>query len=119
VVAEFLASPAHERHLRLFRQTLRRQREQMAECVAACFPAGTRLTLPEGGMLLWLQLPEGVAADTVFEQALAQGIKLIPGSMFSNGPRFQDCLRLSCGQPHGPRVEQALGRVGDIIARLA
>ncbi len=117
VVAQFLAGAGCERHLRQFRQALGRQREQVAEAVAAHFPLGTRASLPDGGLLLWVQLPEGVSSDLVFEAALAQGIKLAPGSMFSNSTRFRDCIRLSCGQPHGPEIEQALRTVGEIVRR--
>lgn len=119
VAAAFIASPAYARHLRQFRQALTQRREHMAEAVAAHFPPGTRCNLPEGGLLLWLQLPAGVSSDRVFDEALAQGIKLAPGMMFSNSRRFDDCLRLSCGLRHGPALDEALRRVGGIVAQLA
>lgn len=119
VVAEMLAGAGYTRHLARLRQTLRRQRQQMAEAVAAHFPEGTRLSVPAGGLLLWLQMPEAVSGDAVFEAALRQGIKLAPGSMFSNGPRYRNCLRLSCGQPHDEAVRQALRRVGEIVTEIA
>jgi DNA-binding transcriptional MocR family regulator len=112
VAADFLAGSGWPRHLRRLREALQRQRHQMAEAVAVHFPAGTRCNLPEGGMLLWIQLPGGLAAERLFDAALAQGIKLAPGSMFSNGERFGDGLRLSCGQPHGTAIEAAVRRVG-------
>jgi DNA-binding transcriptional MocR family regulator len=119
VAAGFLDSPAFDRHLRQLRGALNRQREQMADGVARHFPAGTRLSVPEGGMLLWVELPPGVASRTVFELALERGVKLSPGSMFTNGRRFDHFLRLSCGRPHTPAVEDALREVGAIVARLA
>jgi len=117
--ADFIGSPAFERHLRQLRSRLRQQREDMADAVAQAFPAGTRLTLPSGGMLLWLQLPEAVHGDRVFEAALAQGIKLAPGSMFSASHRFDHCLRLSCAQAPTGAVRQALQQVGTIVRQLA
>ena len=119
VVAELLAGAGYTRHLARLRQALRRQRQQMAEAVAAHFPEGTRLSLPEGGLLLWVQMPESVSGDAVFEAALRQGIKLAPGSLFSNGPRYRNCLRLSCGQPHDEAVRQALRQVGTMVSAQA
>ncbi|WP_395702446.1 PLP-dependent aminotransferase family protein [Aquabacterium sp.] len=116
--AEFIAGAAFDRHLRQLRQALRRQREQMAESVARYFPEGTRLSVPEGGMLLWVQLPEGVSSYAVFEQALEAGIKLAPGSMFTNSRRCDNFVRLSCGRLHTPAVDGALREVGEIVARL-
>ncbi len=118
-VGEFVASPAFERHLHRLRAALNQQREQMAEAVADAFPAGTRLSMPDGGMLLWVELPPPVTAIEVFDAALAQGIKVAPGSMFSNGRRFDHFLRLSCGWPHSPAIEEAVRTVGVIVARLA
>ena len=117
VAADFIASPGFDRHVRQLRQALRRQREQMAEAVAMNFPQGTRLSVPEGGMLLWVQLPEGVSSYAVFEEALAVGIKLAPGLMFTNGKRFDNFLRLSCGRLHNAAVDAAVREVGAIVAR--
>jgi DNA-binding transcriptional MocR family regulator len=115
VAGEFIDGPGYDRHLQKLRQSLRTQREQMAECVARYFPAGTRLSVPEAGMLLWVELPEGVSSYALFKAALAEGIKLSPGGMFSNSPRFDNFLRLSCGRPHSAAVEAALKRVGALI----
>lgn len=117
--AAFIDSPAFDRHLRQLRSALKMQREQMADGVARHFPEGTRLSVPEGGMLLWVELPAGVSGRAVFEQALERGIKLSPGSMFSNGRRFDHFVRLACGRPHTAAVEDALREVGAIVARLA
>jgi DNA-binding transcriptional MocR family regulator len=117
-VAEFVDSAGFDRHLHRLRQALRQQREQMAECIARYFPAGSRLTVPEGGMLLWVQLPEGVSADALFGQALNAGIKLSPGTMFTNSRRGDGFIRLSCGRLHTPAVEGAVRELGAIIGRL-
>jgi hypothetical protein len=88
VAAEFLASPAYERHLRRLRQSLRSAREDYADLIDSHFPTVTRLIVPEGSMLLWLQLPEGASGDRLFAQALGRGIKIAPGSMFTAGRRM-------------------------------
>ncbi len=111
-VAEFLASPAYERHLRRLRAALRSHREAYADLVATHFPAGTRLTLPDGGMLLWLQLPEGASGDALFTAGLAQGIKIAPGSMFSSGRHFDGCVRLGCGRAPDAEVAAAIAALG-------
>lgn len=118
VAADFIAGSGWPRHLRRLRAALQAQRRQMAEAVAAHFPPGTRCSLPEGGMLLWVQLPPPVDGEALFDAALAEGIKLSPGSMFGNGGRFGHCLRLSCGQPHGPAVAAAVRRVGELARTM-
>jgi len=112
VAAEFVGSGAFERHLQRLRAVLKRQRERLAEAVAEHFPAGTRLTVPPGGMLLWIELPDGRSSERLFDAALAEGIKIAPGSMFSNSRRFDHFVRLSAGWPVDAAHEHAVQRVG-------
>lgn len=114
-LAEVVASPAYDRHLRRLRAALKTERERMADAIAAHFPAGTRLTVADAGMLLWLQLPTGVSGDRLFDDALAAGIKLSPGSMFSTGPRYAGCVRLSCGQGAALDTEAAMRTLGALV----
>ena len=117
VAADFLAGPGWPRHLGRLRQALRRQRQQMAEAVAAHFPSGTRLSLPEGGMLLWVELPGAVSSESLFDAALAQGIKLAPGSMFSSWvlvifsklKPLMSAAQRSTASPHSARARTTQG----------
>lgn len=116
--AEFLAGGAFERHLRRLRTHLDRQRERAAEAVAAYFPAGTRLSVPRGGLLLWIELPGQLPGERLFDAALAEGIRIAPGAMFSNSTRFAPFIRLNCGAPHTPEIDAALRRLGTLTAEL-
>jgi len=57
--------------------------------VARTFPLGTRMSLPAGGLCLWVELPEGFSSAALFGEALEQGIRIAPGSMFSNSGRYE------------------------------
>jgi DNA-binding transcriptional MocR family regulator len=52
----------------------------------------------------------------VFDAALAEGIRVAPGLMFSNSGRFDHFLRISCGTPFNPNIEAAIRRLGQIVA---
>jgi DNA-binding transcriptional MocR family regulator len=117
--AEFMASTAYDRHLRRLREALRVQRERMATAIATHFPLGTRLTVPKGGITLWLELPCGVSSTAVFDAALMDGILLAPGSMFSNSGRFEHYVRISCGMRYTDALDDAMRRLGQIVNALA
>ncbi|KAF1045014.1 aminotransferase-like domain-containing protein [Xylophilus sp.] len=119
LAARSVGSPGHERHLRRLRAQLRQQRESAAQAIARWFPAGTRLSLPRGGLSLWLELPEGLSSMRLYDAALARGIRVAPGPMFSNTGRYERFLRLSCGMPFTPRVEQAYRELGELLGRTA
>jgi DNA-binding transcriptional MocR family regulator len=114
---EFMGTGSYDRHLRRLREHLGRQREQTAEAIANYFPAGTRLNLPRGGLQLWLELPERIGANALFEAALAERIQIAPGAMFSNSGRFDHYLRINCGWPYSPAIDAGLKRLGELAAQ--
>lgn len=69
-LADFLAQGGYERHLRRLRVKLAAQRDAMLEAVAAHFPPGMRVTRPEGGYFLWVELPSSVDALALHRAAL-------------------------------------------------
>ena len=78
----------------------------------------TIVTRPSGGYFLWLELPEQIDALKLFQLALAQGISLAPGPIFSATRRFGHCLRLNYGHPWTAHSEQAMETLGRIIHSL-
>ena len=119
VAARYLESTAYERQLRGLRRAYERQVMQMAEAVLCYFPAGTRLSQPQGGFVLWVELPAAVDSSLLFEDALAAGITFVPGDLFSASGHYRNCLRLNCGNPWSPRLEEAVKRLGSLAAKRA
>ncbi|MBX3620106.1 MAG: PLP-dependent aminotransferase family protein [Rhizobacter sp.] len=114
--ADFIATSAYDRHLARLRRLLKGQREQVAECIAECFPPGTRLSVPEGSLLLWVQLPDGSSAQAVSDAAVERGIRVVPGGLFSNAGRFDAYLRISCGMPFTAQAALGLRELGRLAA---
>ena len=119
VVASYLGSTAYERHLKQLRRAYEKQVMQTAEAVLRHFPAGTRLSQPQGGFVLWVELPGGVDSAALFEQATRSGIAFVPGDLFSAAGHYRNCLRLNCGNPWSPRIDHALKRLGELAETLA
>jgi DNA-binding transcriptional MocR family regulator len=118
-LAEFLARGLYDRHLRALRKSMASQLRSMADAVAAHFPAGTRATRPDGGGALWVELPGRARALDLHQRALAAGIAVAPGPIFSARQGFQSFVRLSCGAPWSPRIEAAISTLGRIAQELA
>jgi DNA-binding transcriptional MocR family regulator len=116
-LAEYLAHGGYERHLRKLRRTLARQRDLAARLAAKYFPAGTRLSSPEGGYFLWVEFPEGVDTLQMHWDALDRGINIAPGQIFSATRKFGNCLRLNYGHPRDARFEPALRMIGELASR--
>lgn len=82
------------------------------------FPAGTRVTQPEGGYFLWAELPEDVDALQLHRLALSQNISVAPGHLFSTDRRFRHHLRINYGHPQPQQLEPALKAIGKLAQRL-
>ena len=98
-VLDYLQHGAFDKHLRGLRAALAARQQQARACVLRHFPDGTRVTRPEGGYFLWLQLPGGMDALHLHRLALAQRISIAPGHLFSTAPPFHDHMRLNVGHP--------------------
>lgn len=117
-IADYLQHGGYDRHLRKLRNTLEDQLRAMLGAVTRYFPAQTRVSPPSGGYFLWLELPEQVDALKVFHAALAQGISIAPGPIFSPTRRFRNCIRLNYGTPWTDTSETAMQTLGKIIRSL-
>jgi DNA-binding transcriptional MocR family regulator len=118
-LAEYLEHGGFDRHLRRLRTRLASQQAEMAQALTRHFPAGTTATRPRGGYLLWVELPAGLDAMQLHDQAAAEGICIAPGPMFSPDRAFRNCLRLNYGQPWNERVESSLATLGRLLREQA
>jgi len=111
-MADCLASGLYARQVLRLRQQLAQQSRQMSEAILAAFPRGTTVSRPQGGMLLWLQCPQGVDSIALLQQALSLSISFAPGPVFSAQPHFSNCLRLSVGHPWTNDLQQVIRQLG-------
>lgn len=114
-IADYLQHGGYDRHLRKLRYALEGQQANMLAAIARHFPAQTRVSQPSGGYFLWLELPEQMDALKLFHMALAQGISIAPGPIFSPTRRFGNCIRLNYGSPWGDGAEHAMETLGRIV----
>ena len=117
-LADYLQHGGYDRHLRKLRHGLEMQQSAMLASAARHFPASTRVTRPAGGYFLWFEFPERLDSLQMLSLALAQGISLAPGPIFSASQGFRHCARLNYGHPWKPRSEQAMEVLGRLVAGL-
>ena len=96
-VAAFFANGGYERHLRKMRRIYHSQMEKMRLAISNYFPPQTRITRPQGGQVLWLELPQNFDVMQLYESALEYRISIAPGIIFSPSKSYRNCLRLNFG----------------------
>lgn len=118
-IAEFLQNGGYDHQLRKMRRFYAEQMQHMTEAITRYFPAGSKLTRPTGGMCLWVELPPQVDSIQVYHRALAAGISIAPGPLFSAKQKFENFIRVNCGNPWTDVIDNAVRDLGQIIAQLA
>ena len=95
MAAEFMGSGALDRNLEKTIVEYRRRRDKMVSLLEKYMPAGVRWTYPEGGLFLWLTLPEGVDTVALYDKALAAGVAYVAGSFFFVDGSHRSTMRLN------------------------
>lgn len=116
-IADYLQHGGYDQHLRRLRHAMESQLSSLLAAVARHFPEGVRVSRPAGGYFLWVEFAEGFDALALHEAALAHGISVAPGPIFSARRQFRHCLRLNYGHPWNARFEAAMQTLGALAGR--
>jgi len=85
------------------------------QSVTEHFPEDTRITRPQGGFTLWIELNKKVDTYKLHKRALKHNIGIAPGQIFSTqGKRFENCFRISYGEPWSDRIEEGIKILGKL-----
>jgi len=116
-VAGFIQSGGYDRYLRKLRAAFADQVQRVSQAIGRYFPAGTKVSRPAGGYVLWIELPDKTDAAKLYRNALAQNISILPGVIFSPSGRFQNHIRISCGQTWSDAIDRALITLGKLAEK--
>jgi GntR family transcriptional regulator/MocR family aminotransferase len=107
----------HKAHLRRACREYRLRRDAMLAALTRHAPAEARWISPQGGLFLWLQLPDGLSANDLYRTAAEGGVSFAPGSLFFPGQREQSYLRLNFVSHPPDVIEEGIRRLGVAIQR--
>jgi DNA-binding transcriptional MocR family regulator len=117
-IANFLKNGRYELHLRHLRKALHTQCLHYSQAVSEYFPENTRITRPQGGFALWIEMDKKTDSFKLHKRALKQNIGIAPGQLFSSQGQFGNYFRLSYGLPWNHRIEQGIKTLGELIKRF-
>ena len=116
VLLEFAESGRLEAHRR---RVLEAGRERLSAALDACrasLPAGTRWTRPEGGMNIWVRLPEPLDAADLLARAQKEGVAYLPGRYFAVSRPEAGALRLSFAGLAPEQIREGLAILGRVFS---
>jgi DNA-binding transcriptional MocR family regulator len=114
IVSEYLASGRYRRHLNQLRSYHFQSRNAMLQSLERHFPAAATWTVPQGGLFLWVQLPDRLSIPQLCRDAFAEGVLIANGNAFFPGYKGYPALRLNYS--HAPdQIESSLAIVGSLL----
>lgn len=93
------------------------KRDRMLAAIEANFPAGTEWTRPDGGLFIWVRVPEGIDAVKVLEEAIKDKVAFIPGSPFFADGSGQNTMRLNFSNASLSAIDEGMERLGRTLRR--
>ncbi|MDO6564655.1 PLP-dependent aminotransferase family protein [Amphritea sp. 1_MG-2023] len=113
-VAEFMADGRFATHLRRQRHELQERRDQLIAQLQT-WPGEIRVSLPQGGLAVWVELAASIDTLKLYPQALQQGVIITPGALFSVSGQFNHCLRISFAHPWDKPRLNALKQLSELL----
>lgn len=116
VAAEYLASPHVAEDLEMVRKVYKERRDAMLDAIDQHFPRDIRVSVPEGGLFLWITLPGSIDTKAMLARALDEGVAYVPGTAFY--PRKADgrtSMRLNFSYPSVAEIEEGIRRLGVVV----
>lgn len=117
-IAKFMQRDSFEQHLRQLRHTLRSNYVLMRNVIEQSFPAGTQLSVPQGGYVIWVRLPPAIDALALYRAAIDNGITVAPGTIFSRKKDLTHYIRLNFSHLWTLAIEQAVRDVGILACEM-
>ena len=115
MATEFLTSGALDANLVKTKADDRRRRDLMVSLLEKYMPEGVTWTYPEGGLFLFLTLPEGIDTIEMYDEALSKGVAYVAGSFFFLDGSHRNTMRLNFSFIAEEKMEPGLKLLGEII----
>lgn len=115
IVHQYLRDNDIDRHIALIRKAYKEQRDCMVKTMEETFPENVSFTRPEGGMFLWVTLPEEMSSFDLFERAIKEKVAFVPGQAFYADGGGQNTMRLNYSNCDNERIVEGITRLAKVI----
>ncbi len=118
IVHRYLSDHNIDEHIARIRKAYKNQRDQMVSSIEKHFPEEVEFTRPEGGMFLWVTLPEGVSSLRLFDLAGGENVAFVPGSAFYVDEGGKNTLRLNFSNSSEDQIEEGIKRLAKVMKKF-
>jgi 2-aminoadipate transaminase len=117
-VYQYLVDNDLNEHILKIREVYKKQRDLMVSMIEKHFPEEIKYTKPEGGMFLWVTLPENISSLDLFKLATQENVAFVPGKAFYVDGGGDNTLRLNFSNSDEEKIEDGIKRLAKVIKRM-
>lgn len=118
LIWDYLTHNDLDAHIAKIKALYKKQAQTMMDAMDKYFPSTVKYTKPHGGMFLWVTLPEGVSAVSLFPKALEKKVAFVPGDPFYTDTKNANTMRLNYTNADCEAIEEGIHRLGDLLKKL-
>jgi len=118
VVHYYLTHFDIDAHIEKAKKAYKEQRDAMVTMIEKYFPQNIQYTKPEGGMFLWVTLPEGLSSMQLFELAIKEKVAFVPGNPFYVQSGGDNTLRLNYSNTNPEQIETGIKKLSGVLEKL-
>lgn len=115
LVIEYLESSRFDNHRKVLRQTYKHRRDCMLAAMEKYFPASVSRNCPNGGMFLWVKLPEHFNTRDILLKCLERKVAFVPGQEFYSDGSGGNTIRLNFSNTSPENIEEGIKRIGEVL----
>jgi 2-aminoadipate transaminase len=115
---DYLENNDLDGHIAEIKALYKKQAHAMMDAMERYFPPAVKYTRPHGGMFLWVTLPEGTSAMSLFPKALEKKVAFVPGDPFYIGVKNVNTMRLNFTNADCETIEEGIRRLGELLHSL-
>jgi len=115
IAADFLRTGFFEKHIEEVKKTYKLKKDTMVSALEKYMPEGVTWTKPEGGLFLWVRLPEWMSADEMFADALRENVAYVIGSAFHCDGSGKNTMRLNFSYPTPEDIDEGIKRLAKAV----
>jgi len=118
VIWDYLMHNDFDKHIQKIRNLYKEQSSAMIEAIKKFFPKEIEHTTPQGGMFLWVTLPDGVSSMKLFDEAIKRKVAFVPGDPFYVSERNINALRLNYTNASPETIRIGIERLGTLLKEV-
>ncbi|WP_297090481.1 PLP-dependent aminotransferase family protein [Thermococcus sp.] len=112
---KYVADGHLDRHIPKVIEFYRPRRDAMLEALEEYMPEGVKWTKPDGGMFIWVTLPEGIDTKLMAEKAIRKGVAYVPGEAFFAHRDVKNTMRLNFTYVPEDKIRDGVKRLAEVI----